>query len=367
MTSIYSHSKIDMFLTCPKQYDFKYNQHTPAEYTSNVEIQSGTLFHLFAKNFAEQPVEENKEYAFKMAVENADFIVDSDVYNETKSLIDNWDYSEAFNGKILAVEKSFVIEINGIKYQGIIDIAIDENGVLKIRDYKTGRRFYTSDMINQSRQLIGYTLAARYLWPEYTHVVIEYNMVRFNKIVTKSVTDEDINEFVSFINNVNTLINNTKNWDKAAKPGSHCFYCAYKTLCVPFNEYINKENTSIDNLINEDYMRNYIDNTNKLKYYESLVEKQKKFIIDKLMSERKDSYEFDGFKLKIRNTTSMRYNTDILLQILPDQIKSRCLAPVKGEIDKIIDDLPKETANLLLSTATISSRTPTLIVTKVAE
>ena len=119
--------------------------------------------------------------------------------------------------------------------------------------------------------------------------------------------------------------------------------------------------------VDEEYLRNYIENTNKLKHYESLVEKQKRAIIDKMMSERKDVYHIDGLKMKIRNTSNIKYNTEILLQLLPDNLKSRCLTPLKTEIDKIIDTLPKETANLLLTTATITTRFPTLVVTKVAE
>lgn len=65
----------------------------------------------------------------------------------------------------LAVERSFLIDVNGIKLRGFID-RIDklESGGLAIIDYKSSQELFTTEHLQNDLQLTLYQLAAQELW-----------------------------------------------------------------------------------------------------------------------------------------------------------------------------------------------------------
>lgn len=65
----------------------------------------------------------------------------------------------------VALERSFYIDIEGIKLRGFID-RVDklESGGLAIIDYKSGKELFTNDYLEQDLQLTIYQLAAEQTW-----------------------------------------------------------------------------------------------------------------------------------------------------------------------------------------------------------
>jgi putative RecB family exonuclease len=65
----------------------------------------------------------------------------------------------------IALEKSFYLDVDGVKVQGFID-RVDklESGGLSIVDYKTNKELFTADYLDEDLQLTIYQLAAEQTW-----------------------------------------------------------------------------------------------------------------------------------------------------------------------------------------------------------
>ena len=65
----------------------------------------------------------------------------------------------------IAVEKSFYLDIDGIKLRGFID-RVDklESGGLAIIDYKTNKELFTAAYLADDLQLTTYQMAAEQMW-----------------------------------------------------------------------------------------------------------------------------------------------------------------------------------------------------------
>jgi len=65
----------------------------------------------------------------------------------------------------LAVEKMFIIDIDGVKLRGFIDrVDKTDNGGLAIIDYKSNQELFTNDYLGNDLQLTLYQLAAERMW-----------------------------------------------------------------------------------------------------------------------------------------------------------------------------------------------------------
>lgn len=128
--------------------------------------------------------------------------------------------------KVLATEKSFAFELDGVLIQGRMD-RVDElpDGTVAIEDYKTGRA-KDEKFAEKSLQLTIYALAARHEGKRAALVSI-YNLEN-DAVITVGRDDEALDKGEKAIRKAAEGI---RAGDFHVKPGFQCRFCAYGQLC----------------------------------------------------------------------------------------------------------------------------------------
>ncbi len=133
--------------------------------------------------------------------------------------------------KVIATEKFFEFEVAGVRVIGRMD-RVDRNGdALIVTDYKTGSPRSEEDA-EKSLQLSIYAAAAKREWCSLPSSLSFYNL-ETNEAATTVRTEEQIRETEALISEAAESIR-AGQFD--AKPGFHCKWCGFRTLCPATEE-----------------------------------------------------------------------------------------------------------------------------------
>jgi DNA helicase II / ATP-dependent DNA helicase PcrA len=133
--------------------------------------------------------------------------------------------------QVLATEKFFQFEVAGVRVIGRMD-RVDLNGdALIVTDYKTGSPRSEEDA-EKSLQLSIYAAAAKKEWSSLPSSLRFYNL-ETNEAATTVRTEEQIRETEALICETAESIR-AGQFD--AKPGFHCKWCGFRTLCPATEE-----------------------------------------------------------------------------------------------------------------------------------
>ena len=129
--------------------------------------------------------------------------------------------------QVLHTEESFEIQVGPATVVGRID-RVDQrpDGTVAIVDYKTGKSRDQEDA-DESLQLSLYALAAREKWGYNVGALVFYNLEE-NVPVTTLRSDADL---LAASAQVKTAAEQIAKGNFEPKPGMHCNFCAYRTLC----------------------------------------------------------------------------------------------------------------------------------------
>ena len=244
-----SHSQINMFLRCPKQYEFRYLENIVAP-PSGMLVLGKSGHSALAYNF-EQKIESYKDLKageitdyfvneFDIAVEKEEPIFDSDSKGTLKDngvkILKKYPKEHGHNIQPVAVEKEFNVEFENTDYgfKGFIDLITDTNIV---KDHKFSKRSPNEADINDALQTSAYYLGYQTLFGT------DPAGFEFDYLITKkepeiksyptSRTQEDIDEYLELIGNVARAIR-SGNFYKHTE-GWHCNqkFCGYYNICRP--------------------------------------------------------------------------------------------------------------------------------------
>ena len=133
--------------------------------------------------------------------------------------------------QVVATEKFFEFEVAGVRVIGRMD-RVDRNGdVLIVTDYKTGSPRSEEDA-EKSLQLSIYAAAAKREWGMLPQSLSFYNL-ETNEAATTIRTEEQIRETEAVIGEVAESI---RAGYFNAKPGFHCKWCGFRSLCPATEE-----------------------------------------------------------------------------------------------------------------------------------
>ena len=96
------------------------------------------------------------------------------------------------------LEKEFLIDIDGIKIRGFIDILSRQGNVVDIFDYKTSSKFAKKDLPEYGRQLVLYALAVQQIYPEVEIGTIAWHMLKYAKVGRKVELRADVDLLAEF-------------------------------------------------------------------------------------------------------------------------------------------------------------------------
>ncbi|HSX39594.1 MAG TPA: UvrD-helicase domain-containing protein [Candidatus Saccharimonadales bacterium] len=230
-----SYTQISTYETCPLQYKYAYILKIPT--LPNHALSFGSSIHNTLRDFHTKLMfNENVSYEdlLKLYQNNWQPLGYDDEdhrnlqFKKGEELLKKY-YEENKNNKnkTMALEKSFNIRIDGIKFYGRIDrIDTLPDGNIEIIDYKTGSAKDQKE-VDKDAQVAYYAMGASealQLKPE----KLTMYFIEHGKKISTTRTEKQIKEKKE---EIKQTVAKMKQGNFTATPGMHCNYCDYNAIC----------------------------------------------------------------------------------------------------------------------------------------
>jgi len=272
----YSHSQLATYETCPQQYKLAYIQKIEVE-TESIEAFMGSRVHdglekLYRDlkvtklntledilSFYHQSWEKN--WNDMVQVIRKDYSAEDYRRLGEKCISDYYKRYYPFDqGRTLGLEENIYFpleEEKGYWIRGFIDrLALVDNSILEIHDYKTSNRLLTEEEINSDRQLAFYQMGVEGKWQGIREIRLIWHYLSFDTEIQSSRTPEELHRLRRETLELIQKIEADKHF--VPKEGPLCDWCDYQNLCprrkhlmmvasLPLNEYLDEEGVTLVN------------------------------------------------------------------------------------------------------------------------
>lgn len=235
----WSATSFRIYLQCKRKFYLqnilKIKEHTISLKPKAYEL--GDIVHLileeYYKDFTEHNFEKIEELFNKYKSSNPFLILDLEIWK--KKLYDFFLYEKQRleNRKILALEKNFECEFEGIKIKGVIDRVDLFNDTYEVIDYKTSSSLSVDTLKNYEKtddfQLEFYYLAMNELYK--TDKIEAYYYDLSNTILINEIAlDKKLELLCEKFKELKEISKNEISFSKC-EDKSNCTYCAYTIIC----------------------------------------------------------------------------------------------------------------------------------------
>ena len=235
----WSATSLRTYLQCKRKFYLqnilKIKEHTISLKPKAYEL--GQIIHSiledYYKDFTEHNFEKIEELFNKYKSSNPFLILDLEIWK--KKLYDFYLYEKQRleNRKILALEKNFECEFEGIKIKGVIDRVDLYNGIYEVIDYKTSSSLSVDSLKNYEKtddfQLEFYYLAMNELYK--TNKIETYYYDLNNTVLINEIAlDKKLELLSEKFKELKEISKNEISFSKC-EDKSNCTYCAYTIIC----------------------------------------------------------------------------------------------------------------------------------------
>jgi len=238
----YSHSRLECFRNCPRQFKYRYVEEIEPE-TESIEAFAGKATHATLELLYTQPevtlADLQAAYDVYWQQEHLPFEVIR--YDEQHWRDHGWrcvlSYWRSINGKpnlgaTLGVEQEVQFICLDRLFRGFVD-RIDRRGdTLTVLDYKTGRvptkRWFKPD------QLVLYEIALRAKHPEVTRVTLRWEYLAGGQVIEHESTQQERDSVLRQALDTAREIEEAEVYP--GRPSRLCDWCAYKSRCNAYEK-----------------------------------------------------------------------------------------------------------------------------------
>ena len=253
--TIYSHSRLSTFETCPLQFKYRYVDKIRVPFEKTVETHLGKIVHEVLEWLYHEvkdgrvPVLDevliyygegwNKKWedGIKIVRKN---MTKEDYFNKgLQFLISYYMKHKPFDDNTIDIEKRVFIDIDKTgkyKLQGFIDRLVYnlEKECYEVHDYKTANSLPLPEKVESDRQLALYSLAIKELYGEDKEVVLVWHYLAFNRRIESRRTDEQLENLKSEIIDLINTIETTEEYPP--RKSALCNWCEYQPVCPLWND-----------------------------------------------------------------------------------------------------------------------------------
>jgi len=234
--TIYSHSRLEAFKSCPLKYKFNYIDKIKRE-EEGIEAFLGSRFHeAMEKIYKDLPfkkyslselldfyeVDWNKKYHDKIIIVDKERKAKDYKEIGKKFIEDYYQRYDPFNqGKVLGIERPVIINL-------------DDHGEYKLRGYVDR---IDQSRVDEDRQLALYQIGVQSMWNDVYHVELVWHYVAFDKEIRSKRTEEELDELKKDTIDLIKKIEATREF--LPNESTLCGWCYYKDICPLYkHEYI---------------------------------------------------------------------------------------------------------------------------------
>jgi len=273
--TIYSHSRLESFKSCPLKYKFNYIDKIKRE-EEGIEAFLGSRFHKVMEKiykelrFRKYSLGElldfyeddwNKKYHDKIVI--ADKERKAKDYKEIgkKFIEEYYKRYDPFNqGKVLGIERWVIVNLDDkgkYKLRGIID-RLDQvkDRTYEIHDYKTSKSLPEQSEMDEDRQLALYQIGIQNSWNGVDQVELVWHYVAFDKEIRSKRTEEELDELKKESIDLIKKIESTREF--LPNESRLCGWCYYQDICplykhkymignLPANKYLKDSGVKLVN------------------------------------------------------------------------------------------------------------------------
>lgn len=272
----FSHSRISCFEQCPLKFKFNYIDKVETEIEETVEAFLGSRVHealeKLYKDLKFQKLRSLKELLaffnseWKKNWNDAIVIVRNEYDQENyrkmgeKFITDYYNRYKPFNhSKTIGLETQRTVDLNN-KYKihvRIDRLALTEDNVYEIHDYKTSNSLPTQDYLDNDRQLAIYAYGIKKMYPDAKKVRLIWHFLAFDKEMSSERTPEQLEDLRKEVIESIEKIEAEKEFPSSVS--TLCDWCEFQSICPEWkhkfkteklepNEYLEEDGV---NLVNE--------------------------------------------------------------------------------------------------------------------
>ena len=227
------------YLQCKRKFYLqnilKINEHTISLKPKAYEL--GEIIHSiledYYKDFTEHNFEKIEDLFNKYKSSNPFLILDLEIWKKKLYDFYLYDKERLKNRKIIALEKNFECEFEGIKIRGVIDRVDKYDDIYEVIDYKTSSTLSVDTLKNYEKtddfQLEFYYLAMNELYKT-SKIEAYYYDLNNTVLINEIALDKKLELLCEKFNEIKEISKNEISFSKC-EDKSNCTYCAYSIIC----------------------------------------------------------------------------------------------------------------------------------------
>ena len=272
----YSHSQLSTYETCPHKYRLAYIDKIEVE-TEGIEAFMGSRVHdVLEKLYRDlkmtklNTLEElltfyhqtwEKNWSETVQIIRKEYSAEDYHRLGEKCITDYYKRYYPFDqGKILGLEENIFFplgEEKGYWIRGVVDrLALADDSILEIHDYKTSNRLPTQEEVNTDRQLAFYQMGVGDRWKDIRGIRLIWHYLFFDREIQSSRTSEELQRLCQDTIELVRKIESDR--ELLPKESPLCAWCNYQGYCpkrkhlifagnLPPNEYLQEEGVTLVN------------------------------------------------------------------------------------------------------------------------
>ena len=227
------------YLQCKRKFYLqnilKINEHTISLKPKAYEL--GEIIHSiledYYKDFTEHNFEKIEDLFNKYKSSNPFLILDLEIWKKKLYAFYLYDKQRLENRQIIALEKTFDLEFEGIKIRGVIDRIDKFDDIYEVIDYKTSSTLSVDTLKNYEKtddfQLEFYYLAMNELYKT-SKIEAYYYDLNNTVLINEIALDKKLELLCEKFNEIKEISKNEISFSKC-EDKSNCTYCAYSIIC----------------------------------------------------------------------------------------------------------------------------------------
>ena len=261
-STVYSHSRLSCYESCPFQFKLRYVDRVQAPLGTTIEAFVGSRVH-DALEWLYRLVRDGRvatreelagtyqelwdaKWKNDIRVIKHELAVEHYRSNGQKWVEQYWDRYQPFDqGITIDLECKVYIDLpGGGKVMGYIDrLEKAGNNHFVIHDYKTSGRLPTSHETENDRQLALYMLGIQQRYPDLKKIDLVWHFVRFDEDVWSQRTDEQLQKMAGQTTRlIETIEAAVTSGDLPTKTSTLCDWCEFRPVCPEFAHLYRLEN-----------------------------------------------------------------------------------------------------------------------------
>ncbi len=257
----YSHSRLSLYETCPRQYRYHYlDRIEPPDEAEAIELFVGSRVHQALEALYRElmrgrrlTLEEliatfrhhwEREWPKSMRFPRPDDEPSSYRALGERCLAEYYARYQPFDrDHTIAVERLLVFPLDPegeVQVQGYVDrLSVGADGVWRIHDYKTGKYLPTQQQVDADRQLALYEIGVRHAWPDVREVELVWHYLAHDVELRSRRSTDDLAQVRAGVLELVKVVESDQEFRTAV--GTHCGWCPYRAICPAWSHLVATE------------------------------------------------------------------------------------------------------------------------------